>query len=48
MMRSLVEDGLIERHGNIVRILDEPRLAAEGFFSDRFAELDLSWLPKES
>ena len=47
MMRSLVEDKLIERHGNVVRILDEARLAAEGFFSNRFAELDLSWLPKE-
>ena len=47
MMRSLGEDGIIERHGNIVRILDEQRLAAEGYFSDRFAQVDISWLPKE-
>lgn len=48
MMRGLVEDGLIERHGNIVRILDEKRLAEEGYFSDRYAAIDTSWLPPES
>jgi CRP/FNR family transcriptional regulator, anaerobic regulatory protein len=45
MMRGLVEDGLIERHGNVVRLLDEKRLAEEAGFVDRFAKIDTSWLP---
>ena len=45
MMRGLVDDGLIERNGNVVRILDERRLGEEGFFSDRYAKLDTSWVP---
>lgn len=45
MMRGLVDDGLIERRGNTVRILDEARLAREGNFTNRFATLDTSWLP---
>jgi CRP/FNR family transcriptional regulator, anaerobic regulatory protein len=46
MMRGLVDDGLIERHGNHVRFLDEARLAAEAGFTDRFAEIDTNWLPR--
>lgn len=45
MIRGLVEDRLIERHGSRVRILDERRLAAEGLFTDRYANIDTSWLP---
>lgn len=44
MMRRLVEDGIIERNGNHVRVLDEPRLCAEAAFVDR-SELVLDWLP---
>ena len=45
MMRSLVDDGIIERSGNFVRLLQEARLAEEAGFVDRFASLDTSWLP---
>jgi DNA-binding IclR family transcriptional regulator len=46
MMRSLVEDGLIERDGHAIRLLDEKRLAEEAGFIDRYARIDTSWLPK--
>lgn len=46
MMRGLVEDGLIERSGNIVRLLRENQLAEESGFIDRFGEVDTSWLPE--
>jgi CRP-like cAMP-binding protein len=45
MMRGLVEDGLIERSGSVVRLLQEQRLAQESNFVDRFAWIDTSWLP---
>jgi CRP-like cAMP-binding protein len=45
MMRGLVDDGLIARHGNNVTLLDEARLIAEVNFVDRFAKIDTSWLP---
>ena len=44
MMRALAEDGMIERSGNQLRILDEARLCAEANFSDRTA-IDSGWLP---
>ena len=44
MMRSLVEDGLIERQGGQLRILDEARLCADANFTDRSA-LETSWMP---
>jgi CRP-like cAMP-binding protein len=44
MMRSLVEDGLIERQGSRLRILDEARLCAEANFTDRTV-LETSWMP---
>lgn len=46
MMRELVEDGLIRRHGNQIALLDEARLVAEVNFVDRYAQIDTSWLPK--
>jgi CRP-like cAMP-binding protein len=45
MMRGLADDGLIERSGGLVRILQETRLAEEANFVDRFAKIDVSWLP---
>lgn len=45
MMRGLTEDGLIERSGNLIRLLDEARLAEEGNFTDRFGAIDTKWLP---
>lgn len=44
MMRGLVEDGIIERGGNKVRLLDEPRLVTEANFTDRTA-IETGWLP---
>ena len=48
MMRGLVDEGLIERNGNAVRLLDEARLTEEASFTDRFAKIDTSWLPEPS
>jgi len=45
MMRCLADDGLIERKGGHVRLLDGARLADEAGFVDRFASVDTSWLP---
>jgi CRP/FNR family transcriptional regulator, anaerobic regulatory protein len=45
MMRTLVEDGLIERTGNVVRLLDEARLIREAGFINRYDRIDTSWLP---
>jgi CRP-like cAMP-binding protein len=44
MMRSLAEDGLIERSGGHLRFLDEDRLCAEASFIDR-TTLETGWLP---
>ena len=44
MMRGLVEDGIIERAGNQVRLLDEERLFAESNYIDRTG-LETGWLP---
>lgn len=46
MMRELATDGLIERSGGTIRILDAKRLAAEANFIDRYAGIDTSWLPR--
>jgi len=46
MMRGLVDDGLIDRSGGVVRVLQESRLADEANFVDRFARIDVSWLPQ--
>lgn len=46
MMRSLVEDRLIARNGNLITLLDEAQLAAEVNFIDRFAQIDTGWLPE--
>lgn len=46
MIRGLVDDGLIERSGNVIRLLRESRLAEEANFIDRFARIDTGWLPE--
>lgn len=46
MMRELAIDGIIERSGSSIRILDEERLASEAKFIDRYARIDTSWLPE--
>ncbi len=45
MMRALVEDGLIDRNGAQLRVLDEGRLCVEANYVDR-ADLETSWLPQ--
>ena len=44
MMRGLAEDGLIERDGGHLKVLDEDRLCAEASFLDRTG-LETGWLP---
>jgi CRP-like cAMP-binding protein len=44
MIRGLVEEGIIERSGNSLRLLDEARLADEANFVNR-ATLSTGWLP---
>jgi CRP/FNR family transcriptional regulator len=45
MMRGIVEDGVIERHGNSIRLLDEKRLSSEANFIDRTG-IETGWLPQ--
>jgi CRP-like cAMP-binding protein len=45
MMRALVEEGLIARANSQVTILDEQRLARVANYINRYAKLDLGWLP---
>ena len=45
MMRGIVEDGLIERNGNSIRLLDDKRLSAEVNFIDRTG-IETGWLPQ--
>jgi CRP-like cAMP-binding protein len=44
MMRSLVEDGVIDRSGSHVRVIDEGQLCTEASFVDR-NRLETAWLP---
>ena len=44
MMRGLAVDGLIDRYGGQLRVLDEARLCVEANYVDRNA-LETSWLP---
>lgn len=44
MIRGLVEDGIIERSGNSIRLLNPDRLADEANFTDRLA-ISTAWLP---
>lgn len=44
MMRGLVEDGIIERSGNQIRLVDEKRLVGEANFIDRTG-IETGWLP---
>lgn len=45
MMRALGEDGVIERNGSHLRVLDEQRLCVEANFLDR-SDIETSWLPQ--
>lgn len=45
MMRALVEDGLVARLNNHVKILDERRLTQIANYVNRHAILDTSWVP---
>jgi len=45
MMRALAEEGIIERNGSQVRIIDEDRICSEANFIDR-NQLDTGWLPQ--
>ena len=44
MMRGLVEDGIIERNGSHIRLLDEARLGEQANYIDR-TEIETGWLP---
>ena len=44
MMRGLADDGVIERSGSHLKVLDEARLCAEANFIDRLG-LETGWLP---
>jgi CRP-like cAMP-binding protein len=44
MIRFLVEEAIIERSGNAMRLLDGPRLAEEANFMSRL-EIGTAWLP---
>lgn len=46
MLRQLEEDCLIARAGGIVTFLSEPGMARAANYVDRFAGLDLGWLPR--
>jgi CRP/FNR family transcriptional regulator len=46
MMRALSEEGLIARRDGHVHIRDEAALAHTANYVNRYAELDLRWLPK--
>ncbi len=46
MMRVLGEEGLIARRDGHIRIRDEAALAHTANYVNRYAELDLRWLPK--
>lgn len=44
MVRGLVDDGIIERQGNVLRLLDSQRLMDEANYTNRLA-LSTGWLP---
>lgn len=44
MMRGLAQDGIIERNGGQIRLLDEAGLIAESNFIDR-SGIETAWLP---
>lgn len=45
MLRQLEDEGTIVREGGRVTIRNEDALRREGHFTDRYANLDLGWLP---
>lgn len=46
MLRQLEDEGLIARAAGRVRFRDEPGLARSANFIDRYARLELGWLPQ--
>lgn len=44
MIRGLVDDGIIERSGNTIRLIERTRLEDEANFTDR-SDICTSWLP---
>lgn len=48
LMRLLVEDGLIARHGHKIEILQRDQLVALGQFTDRYEALDIDWFQEDS
>ena len=46
MLRQLEEEGLIARDSGKVTLIDERALARAANYVDRYAALDLGWLPK--
>ncbi len=47
LLRTLREDGIIERDGGRIKIADQARLEEIGLFKDRYADLDLDWFTDE-
>jgi hypothetical protein len=45
MLRQLEEEGMIARENGRMTLTDERALAKAANFVDRYAGLDLSWLP---
>ncbi|MEE4350129.1 MAG: Crp/Fnr family transcriptional regulator [Pacificimonas sp.] len=44
-LKQLAADGLIERQGSVIKVLDEARLRSESHFIDRFGEIETDWFP---
>ena len=45
MLRQLEEEKIISREAGRIRFLDEPRMARAANYVDRYAGLNLGWLP---
>ena len=48
LMRVLVQEGLIARHGRKIDILEKDKLTELGQFTDRYESLDLDWFKEDS
>jgi len=48
MIRALVEEGLLARNASQLTILDEVRLTELASYVNRYAKLDIGWLPPPS
>lgn len=47
LFRAMDEEGLIERSGEMMRILDHDELCEIGQFRDRYEDLDLDWFKED-